>query len=103
MNVKTALFPTSIDTRSVLWKVTLKNCCLTRQLVSVRSIFVEMFTEKYRPCQDPRDIGVISTYHTQIKKIRELDIIQTRREALKVGTIESFQAQVRSIFIREVL
>lgn len=51
--------------------------------------------------QDPGEIGVISPYNAQNKKLRQLDVIKTYREALKAGTVESFQAQVRSILSAE--
>ena len=42
----------------------------------------------------PEDIGVISPYSAQNKKLRELPIVEMYAAELKTGTVEAFQAQV---------
>ena len=47
----------------------------------------------------PDDIGIISPYSAQNKKLRELDIVKKHRKELKTGTVEAFQAQVSKSFL----
>jgi helicase MOV-10 len=42
----------------------------------------------------PEDIGVISPYSAQNKKLRELPTVGMHAAELKTGTVEAFQAQV---------
>jgi hypothetical protein len=42
----------------------------------------------------PEDVGVISPYSAQNKKLRQLETVRRCAGELKTGTVEAFQAQV---------
>ena len=51
----------------------------------------------WRPCNaEPREIGVITPYHAQARKIRQL-LEHAQLSGVKVGSVEEFQGQVRAL------
>ncbi|KAF8324034.1 P-loop containing nucleoside triphosphate hydrolase protein [Clavulina sp. PMI_390] len=62
---------------------------------------VNVYLEKLLQLENmsPGDLGVISPYNAQNRKLRQLPIVKEHAGLLKVGTVEGFQAQERPAII----
>lgn len=72
------------------------NMLLDDPVLGARQYLLYLYSDRpFNIYVGPEDIGVISPYSAQNKKLGMLDTVKRYSENLKTGTVEAFQAQVR--------